>query len=103
LHHVNDLLDVAKLEAGKMVVNYAELDLARLVRQTAAHFDSLAHERGVKFTVAASEIITAQVDPAKIQRVLMNLLSNAFKFTPPGAPSAVFAALRNAPSRRSHC
>ena len=84
LHHVNDLLDVAKLEAGKMVVNYAELDLAKLVRQTAAHFDSLAHERSVKFTVAASEIITAQVDPAKIQRVLSNLLSNAFKFTPPG-------------------
>ena len=54
---MNDLLDVAKLEAGKMVPSYAEVDLARLVRQTAAHFDSLAAERNVRFDVETTTLL----------------------------------------------
>jgi len=81
---VTDLLDVAKLEAGKMAPSYAEVDLARLVRQTAAHFDALAEERQVRFRIETPEGVPAQADPAKLQRVLLNLLSNAFKFVPPG-------------------
>ena len=42
LTHVNDLLDVAKLDAGKQTVNYARVDVAQEVRTIAAHFDSLA-------------------------------------------------------------
>ena len=84
LKHVNDLLDVAKLEAGKMFANYAEVDLAQLVRQTGSHFSSLAQERTVAYSVETPETLPTQVDPDKIQRILMNLLSNAFKFTPKG-------------------
>jgi signal transduction histidine kinase len=82
LKHVNDLLDVAKLEAGKISVIYAEVDLARLCRQTAAHFESLAQERQLTFSVEVPDSLPAQVDQEKVSRVLMNLLSNAFKFTP---------------------
>jgi signal transduction histidine kinase len=82
LKHVNDLLDVARLEAGKMTPSYAEVDLAALVRQTASHFESLAQERRVNFWIDAPNILPAQLDPDKVQRILMNLLSNAFKFTP---------------------
>jgi signal transduction histidine kinase len=82
LRHVNDLLDVARLEADKARVEYAEVDLVGLVRGAASHFASLAPERGIAFAVEAPDRLVAQVDPDKFQRVLLNLLSNAFKFTP---------------------
>jgi signal transduction histidine kinase len=84
LKHVNDLLDVSKLEAGKTSLAYAELDLAQLVHRVAAHFDSLSSERRTGYTLALPDHLTAHADPDKLQRVLVNLLSNAFKFTPPG-------------------
>jgi signal transduction histidine kinase len=84
LKHVNDLLDVARLDAGKMVPAYAQTDLAQLVRLAAAHFDGLADERDMDYTVAAPPALSAEVDPAKIERVVLNLLANAFKFTPRG-------------------
>jgi len=83
-HHVDDLLDIAKLEAGRMKVEYSELDLVRLVRFLAAHFESLAEERGITYQQHLPETLTAQVDPEKYQRIFLNLLSNAFKFTPEG-------------------
>jgi signal transduction histidine kinase len=84
LKHVNDLLDVAKLEAGKLSVEYVQVDFARFARQTAANFDSLAKDRGHRFLIETPETLPAQIDRDKIQRVVMNLLSNAFKFTPAG-------------------
>ena len=89
LKHVNDLLDVSKLEAGKMQASYSETDLARIVHVTAAHFDGIARERGMTYTVEAPDALPAQLDPAKIERILLNLLSNAFKFTPEGGRVAV--------------
>ena len=82
--HVSDLLDVAKLEAGQMVMSYADVDLSQLVRFTASHFEVLAVEKRVHYTVEAPETLHAEVDVEKCQRILLNLLSNAFKFTPDG-------------------
>ena len=82
--HVNDLLEVAKLEAGKTELDLAEVDVAHLVRLVGSHFEALATERGTAFAVDAPDELVRRVDPAKLQRVLFNLISNAFKFTPPG-------------------
>ncbi len=82
LRHVNALLDVAKLEAGAMRPVYAAADLATLVRLGAANFEGLARERGITFELHAPDTVPAQVDAEKLERVLLNLLSNAFKFTP---------------------
>jgi len=49
--HVSDLLDAAKLEAGRMPVAYSRFNLAKLLRTTAAQFDSLTSDRGLSFTV----------------------------------------------------
>lgn len=82
LRHVNNLLDIAKLDASQLEPHYSEADLAELVRFTTASFDSLARERAVTLSVIAPEALPAQIDVEKLQRVLLNLLSNAFKFTP---------------------
>ncbi len=82
LKHVNDLLDVAKMEAGRMVPYYSEIDLAKLVRLAAAHFEALALDKGIAYIVNTPEMFQAQVDPEKMQRIILNLLSNAFKFAP---------------------
>lgn len=84
LKHVNDLLDLSKLEAGKMTVGYARADLAKLARATAGNFDALAPSRNIAFSVSAPDTLSVELDPEKIERVLLNLLSNAFKFTPSG-------------------
>ncbi len=92
LKQVNDLLDLAKLESGRMEVQYSQLDLARLVRRTLANFDSIADEREMKLIYEVPDELTVQVDADKIERILLNLLSNAFKFTPDGG--TVRCALR---------
>lgn len=84
LKQVNDLLDVSKLEAGKMVLHYTQVDLSQLVRLTAANFDGLAQEKNITLTIDAPESLSAQIDAAKVQRILLNLIANAFKFTPNG-------------------
>ena len=84
LKHVNDLLDISKLEAGKLRIDLQDVDVAALVRFTASHFDLLAQSKGIRFQLDVPQELRAAVDPAKFQRVLMNLLSNAFKFTPNG-------------------
>jgi PAS domain S-box-containing protein len=83
LKHVNDLLDISKLEAGKLKLELRDTDVAGLVRFIASHFDVLAAERRVAFVVETAAC-KAAVDPDKLQRVVMNLLSNAFKFAPAG-------------------
>ncbi|MBC8078208.1 MAG: histidine kinase, partial [Chloroflexales bacterium] len=84
LHHVDDLLDVTKLEAGQMLMEAVPVDLAQLVRRTAAHFADLAHDRSMTLAIALPPTLMAMVDSAHIQRVLLNVLANAFKFTPNG-------------------
>ncbi len=87
--HVSDLLDVAKIEAGKMVMRYAEVDLAWLTRFVASHFEVLAGEKQIRYLVEAPQTLPAQIDAEKCQRILLNLLSNAFKFTPDGGAVAL--------------
>lgn len=66
------------------VITNGLMDIAELFRTTAAHFDGIARERGIRFEVRVAETVTAELDVAKVERVLLNVLSNAFKFTPNG-------------------
>jgi signal transduction histidine kinase len=84
LGHVDDLLDVARLEAGKETLRHAAVDLAAMVRRSAGNFELFARDRAIELRVEAPPEARVEVDPQKIDRVLLNLLSNAFKFTPRG-------------------
>ncbi|MDD5483516.1 MAG: ATP-binding protein [Kiritimatiellae bacterium] len=82
---INDLLDISKIEAGKMELKKIRADLAELVRKTAASFSGWFGEKHI-----ASRLdlppgpVKLELDPDKITQVLNNLLSNALKFTPAG-------------------
>lgn len=81
---VDNLLDIAKLEAGKMLIHYAELELADQLRLLASHFDTVATDRNIRFPVDVPASLRIQADDEKLQRIVLNLLSNAFKFVPDG-------------------
>lgn len=83
-HHVDNLLDVTKLEAGKLEPSYTDIELDRLARFVAGLFEPLAKDRDVAFRIDVTDGLRGQADIDKLQRVMMNLLSNAFKFSPAG-------------------
>ncbi|WOB10642.1 ATP-binding protein [Piscinibacter gummiphilus] len=85
LRHVDDLLDVAQLEEELIAPAYEQTDVPALARLVASHFSSVAQELDVQWRVVLPDSLEAQLDPQMLQRVLFNLLSNAFKFTPSGS------------------
>lgn len=84
LRHVNDLLDVSRIDAGRLKPEYSEIDVAALVRITTDHFSTLAKENHLEFVVDTPPVLPVQTDSEKLERILLNLLSNAFKYTPHG-------------------
>lgn len=81
---VDNLLDIARLDAGRMGLRYVRFDLARLVRVVASHFDTVAADRRIEYQVDTPKTLGVEADAEKCERVLLNLLSNAFKFAPDG-------------------
>jgi signal transduction histidine kinase len=82
---VNALLDLAKLEAGKMTFEFEHTDLSILVTAVTDEFISLTAERRLTIRLLSSEgTIEVCLDATKIMQVLRNLLSNAVKFSPDG-------------------
>ena len=91
LELINQLLDLAKLEAGKMQLKKRTIDLNKMVRKTAQLFGSAADMKNIQFqlndtsiTKKEAEVISVELDPKQIQKVLANLISNALKFCPEG-------------------
>src|SRR5262249_2105297 len=74
LKHVTDLLDVAKLDAGRMELERSRFDLADLVHRTASLFDVVARERDIDLSVATPPSVPVLAEPEKVERVLLNLL-----------------------------
>ena len=87
LQLINDILDLSKVEAGKMDVRPAKIALVQLVDYVEAAFRPLTVDKGLDFAVRVSpELpVTLHTDEQRLQQVLRNLLSNAVKFTDSGA------------------
>jgi CheY-like chemotaxis protein/signal transduction histidine kinase/HAMP domain-containing protein len=86
LNLINDILDLSKVEAGKMDVHPTELPLEQVRDYAQRTFRPLADERGLEFVVELGEGVpdTVFTDEQRLQQILKNLLSNAFKFTESG-------------------
>jgi two-component system, NarL family, sensor histidine kinase BarA len=82
---INDILDLAKLEAAKMEVHIAEFDVAELIERLVGGIRPLAERKNIELRWEADERLPiANQDAGKLQQILDNLLSNAVKFTPEG-------------------
>lgn len=80
---VNDLLDLAKLEAGKMEVRWQQCSLLEITEVLVNFTRPLAEEKQLKVKLAIDKkLALIESDPGKLQQILFNLLSNAIKFTP---------------------
>src|SRR5262249_16723587 len=86
LQLINDILDLSKVEAGKMDVNPSDVEPAAIADYVERSFRPVADTKNVEFDVVLGERLPAAVvtDEQRLQQVLKNLLSNAFKFTERG-------------------
>ena len=84
LRLVNQILDVSKMDAGELTLEAIPSHIPTLVKQTVAFFTSLAEYKNITLQVNITNDFWAEVDAEKIQNILINLLANALKFTPPG-------------------
>ena len=83
LNLINQLLELSRLEAGGMSIEVVQLDLVPFMKQVFANFSSLAETRCIQYHFDTSvESLFIHTDREKLERILFNLLSNAFKFTP---------------------
>lgn len=82
---INQLLDISKLEAKAMAVDLQAGDLAKFTQSLATSFQSLAKNRQIQFEIFQNQTkANVYFDPDKFEKIIFNLLSNAFKFTPDG-------------------
>jgi signal transduction histidine kinase/DNA-binding response OmpR family regulator/ligand-binding sensor domain-containing protein len=85
LNLINQLLDLGKLESKEMHLNLQNGDLAKFIGILASSFSSLAENKQISFKIDIQpKSFVAEFDADKIEKILTNLLSNAFKFTPKG-------------------
>ncbi len=80
---LNDLLDVAKIESGKLQLSLEPCDLPSLTTQNVARNRILARNKGIEMRPSIEALPPIMLDPAKIEQVLNNLISNAIKYSPP--------------------
>jgi signal transduction histidine kinase len=82
---VNDLLDASKLESGTMRLDVASIDLRGIIDELHEAMEPLAREKGITLKeILPTRLPPVTADRAKLRRILVNLLSNALKFTPKG-------------------
>jgi len=83
---INDILDLSKVEAGKMAVQIENLSLTDLVENLEHQFRHVAEKKAVDFHITLAEDLPSAIntDVQKLQQIIKNLLSNAFKFTSEG-------------------
>ena len=89
---VSDLLDLSKIEAGRMQIDLQPGDLVQLLSEVAAEFDGVAEERGLHLQLPSPGMrAPVMVDAARFSQVLRNVISNAIKFSPDGGLVRILA------------
>ncbi|MCA9606007.1 MAG: response regulator, partial [Myxococcales bacterium] len=84
---IDDILQLAKIEAGRMTLSLATIDVRELLRDLSGSYAARASEKGLGFAVEGTDAIPRylETDETKLRQVLTNLLQNALKFTERGA------------------
>jgi len=91
LELINDLLDVAKIEAGKYVQHQVPTDIGRIIEETVALMEPRAKEQGITLTHSCHNLKLVQADPKNIEEIFNNLVSNAINYSPEGGRVTITA------------
>ncbi|WAC59492.1 PAS domain-containing sensor histidine kinase [Brevundimonas sp. SL130] len=81
---INDILDMAKIEAGKMTLHYEAVSLREVCDDAIRLMRGRAQDSGLTLTVEAGDLPDIEADQRGVKQILLNLISNAVKFTPEG-------------------
>jgi len=93
---INQLLDLSKLEAGKMEMNRRRLDIVSFLKSLLYSFETLAESNEIRLSFESeSDSIPVLFDTDKLEQVFFNLIRNAFKFTNPGGEISLSVRLLN--------
>ena len=85
LQLINEILDLSKIEAGKLELNYEQVNLAPLMGDVAGEADPLARKNNNKLVIKCpTDLGVIRSDPTRLRQIVLNLLSNACKFTQNG-------------------
>jgi PAS domain S-box-containing protein len=83
---INDILDLSRIEAGKMPIRIEEVRLSAIVHELSQAIEPMVREKGLEYrTELAEDLPVLLTDRTKVKQILLNLLSNAVKFTPTGS------------------
>lgn len=94
---INDILDINKIEAGKMDFNYKIMNIHSVIENVKTNFECVAKEHEIILTTEEqSELPDIYADSQRLGQVLTNLVSNAIKFTPKGKNITIKSELKNA-------
>jgi PAS domain S-box-containing protein len=94
---INDLLDITRLEEGRLVGERRPAPIREIIDSTAAEFEQMARRRSIRLSTQVQEgLPPVLVDVWRVHQVLENLVSNAIKFTPEGGEAGIIATLRPA-------
>jgi two-component system chemotaxis sensor kinase CheA len=86
---ISDIVDLAKIESGTVLLDFETARVSELVDYVERTFRQTANDRSLQFEIATDDLVPATIrtDPKRVQQILKNLLSNAFKFTERGKVS----------------
>ncbi len=88
---INDLLDMAKIEAGKAVQHQVPVDIEKVIEDTVALMEPRAREQGIALTYSCKDLMPVQADPKSIEEIFNNLITNAISYSPDGGRVTVTA------------
>ncbi len=97
---ISDLLDISRIESGQYPVHTETVRLGALAARVVASVYQLAHERGTGLEVHIDDALEARADPKALDQVLVNLVQNAVKYSPPGSHVEVRAEAIDGPDPR---
>lgn len=88
---INDLLDLSKIEAGRMTLHPTDIDLQPLMHSVVNMVDGMAHLQGIALAFDTPSGLSVRADRERLRQVLLNLVANALKFTPQGGSVTIVA------------
>ncbi|NEO85690.1 MAG: response regulator [Spirulina sp. SIO3F2] len=101
LNLINQILDLSKIEAGRMTVNLGKLELHNLLQELEVMLGPKAAQKNLDFVIEQQNDVPnlIKTDGVKLQQILVNLLNNAIKFTPAGSVTLRVATVAQVPNR----